>query len=434
MLGKEEMCKVNKDPRAPGSSVKKAGNTGKKSKRRLSLIWKKMKGKDGQEREFFSEQRIYYEKVADHYHICRSLAAVALAAVMILICLMSYSFLEQNQFRYLYKIWKINPVSLDKQYNDISYAAGNGAKFAFYKDDLAVIEGGKISVYDLSGDRRFRAEAPNSAQAFAASEKYIALYTPGDKRIAMYDSFSCVYEHTFSYPIRLAAVSDSGKFAICMREEERIVVEVYNQNSVKELSVSFDKDTVIYDLDLSPNGGKLAITTIEGGTSPGAGNYYSEFSLWDISSEKELYQEQISGKKPIATSFFDNTRMYFAAEENIIFCQTSGKVLQKVTAPAQATVVSDKKSLAVSDRSSVVTVYSAKGEKQTEFSLSEKILGLKIRNGECYLLSGKTIAVYNDDGERKGICEINSGVLDFFIPDDGSLLICYLSETKRIVP
>ena len=434
MLGEEEMRKVNKDPRVSASPVKKAGKSGRKMKRRISLIWQKMKGAGKEDAEFFSEQRIYYEKIADQYHICRSIAALALAAVMILICVMSYTFLEQNQFRYLYKIWKINPVSLNKQYNDISYAAGNGAKFAFYKDDLAVIEGGKISVYDLSGDRRFRAEAPNSAQAFAASDKYVALYTPGDKRIAIYDSFSSVYEHTFSYPIRLAAVSDSGKFALCLREEERIVVEVYNQNSVKELSVPFDKDTVIYDLDLSPNGSKLAITTIEGGTSPGAGNYYTEFSLWDISSEKELCQEQISGKKPIATSFFDNMRMYFAAEGKIIFCQTSGKVLQTVTTPAQSTVVSDKKSLAVSDCTSVVTVYSAKGEKQTEFSLSEKILGLKIRDGECYLLSGKTISVYDDDGERKSICEIKSGVLDFFIPDDGSLLICYLSETKRIVP
>ena len=425
---------MNKDPRIPVSSAKKTGNNKRKLKRKIALIWRKMKGNGNPDKEFFSEQRMYYEKIAGRYHICRSLAALALAAVMILICVMSYSFLEQNQFRYLYKAWKINPVSLDKQYNDIAYAAGNGAKFAFYKDDLAVIEGGKISVYDLSGDRRFRAEAPNSAQAFAASDKYVALYTPGDKRFVIYDSFSSVYEHAFSYPIRLAAVSDSGKFAVCMKEEERIVVEVYNQNSVKELSVSFNKDTVIYDLDLSPGGGKLAITTIEGGTSPGAGNYYTKFSLWDIFSEKELYQEQIAGKKPIATSFFDNTRMYFAAEESIIFCQTNGKVLQTVTTPTQATVVSDKKSIAVSDCSSVVTVYSTKGEKQAEISLSEKILGLKIRNGECYLLSGKAIAVYDDDGERKSVCEIKSGVLDFFIPDDGSLLICYLTETKRIVP
>ena len=332
------MCKVNKNPHVSGSPAKKTGLNEKKMRRRIALIWRKIKGRSGQDKEFFSEQRIYYEKIADQYHICRSLAALALAAVMILICLMSYSFLEQNQFRYLYKIWKINPVSLDKQYHDIAYAAGNGAKFVFYKDDLAVIEGGKISVYDLSGDRRFRAEAPNSAQAFAASDKYVALYTPGDKRFAMYDSFSSVYEHTFSYPIRLAAVSDSGKFAVCMKEEERIVVEVYNQNSVKELSVSFDKDTVIYDLDLSPGGGKLAITTIEGGSTPGAGNYSTKFSLWDVSSEKELFQEQITGKKPIATSFFDNTRMYFAAEESIIFCQTNGKVLHTVTTPAQATV------------------------------------------------------------------------------------------------
>ena len=414
--------------------MKKAIKKGRWLPRLASFLLRKKKSANGKENEFFSEQRIYYEKIADEYHILRSIAALLLAAVMIFIGLMSYSFLEQNQFKYLYKAWKINPVSLDKQYNDIAYAAGNGAKFVFYKDDLAVIEGGKISVYDLSGDRRFRAEALNSAQAFAFSEKYVALYTPGDKRFSMYDSFSSVYEHAFAYPIRFAAVSDSGKFALCLREEERIVVEVYNQNSVKEFSTALAKDAVIYDLDLSPNGDRLAITTIEGGSLPGAGNYHTDFSLWDVSSGKQLFHERISGKKPVSTSFFDNMRMYFAAEGTVIFCQTSGKVLQTVAVPTQCKVVSDKKSIAVSDGVSSVVVYSVKGEKRTEISLDEKILDLKIRDGSCYIFSGKNISVYDDSGQKTGDCEIKSGVLDFFIPDDGSILICYVSETKRIVP
>ncbi len=425
---------MNENRRAPDPPVKKTVRKKKSLPRWLAFLLKKKKGAGGQNAEFFSEQRIYYEKIADEYHILRSLAALLLAALMVLIGLMSYSFLEQNQFKYLYKVWKINPVSLDKQYNDIAYAAGNGVKFVFYKDDLAVIEGGKITVYDLSGDRSFRAEALNSAQAFAYSDKYVALYTPGDKRFAMYDSFSEVYEHTFEYPVRLAAVSDSGKFAVCLREEERIVVEVYNQNSVKEFSATLAKDAVVYDLDLSPNGDRLAITTIEGGNSPGAGNYHTDFSLWDVSSEKQLFHERISGKKPVATSFFDNMRMYFAAEGTVIFCQTGGKVLQTVTAPMQCKVVSDRKSIAVSDGVSGVTVYSAKGEKRTEFSLAEKIFDLKIKDGSCYVFSGTSISVYDGDGMKQGDCQISSGALDFFIPDDGSILVCYISETKRIVP
>ena len=36
--------------------------------------------------------------------------------------------------------------------------------------------------------------------------------------------------------------------------------------------------------------------------------------------------------------------------------------------------------------------------------------------------------------EKKGTYEIRSGALDFFPLADGSILVCYVSETKRIVP
>ena len=415
------------------ASVKKTGPNGKKPRRRIRFHLRKKKH-DTETMACFSENRLYYERTADRFHILRTLAALALAAVMIVTGFMSYGFLVDNQFQYLYKIWKINPVSLGKQYNDISYAAGNGAGFVIYKNDLAIIESGKLTVYDMSGDRCFRAEAPNSAQAFAVSDKYLALYTPGDKRIAIYDSFSSVYEHSFAYPIRLAAVSDSGKFALCLREEERVVVEVYNQNSVKEFSVSLAENAVIYDLDLSPNGDKLAITTIEGGDAFGAGNYYTDFTLWDVSSDKQLFYERVSAQKPVSTAFFDNSRIYFATEGSVIFCQTSGKKLQTVSDVVHALVACDGKNVAVSDGSSHVVVYSSRGEMKTEISISEKIIDLQIKNGSCYTFSNKSASVYDADGQLKSTSAIRSGALDFFVLADKSLLICYVSETKRIVP
>ena len=392
------------------------------------------KRRDALDTENISESRLYYGHLANMYHKVRTLSILLLAAVILLSCTMTYSFLADNQFLYLYKIWKINPVSIGVQYRDISYAAGNGANFIFYKNDLAVVEGGKIAVYDLTGDRRFRAEAPNSAQASAVSEKYFALYTPGDKRFAIYDSFSEIYDHVFPYPIRLAAVSDSGRFALCLREEERIVIEVYDQNTAKEFSVPLDEHTVVYGLELSPNGDKLALTTIEGGDLLGAGNYYTQFSLWDVSSGKMLFSEKLDGKKPVAASFFDNTRLFFAAQGSVIFCQTNGKKTETVTAPASCTVAADGKTVAVSDGASLVTLYSSKGEKMTEFSLSEKIFSLKVKNGCCYVFSGRSISVYAGDGSCTGTCTVGTGVLDFFPLDDGSLLVCYVSETKRIVP
>ena len=213
-------------------ALRKSANIKRKRRIRFHFGKKKMT----QNGELFSDNRMYYENLADKYHTVRSLTALLLVLVIFAFCSLTYSFLTDNQFRYLYKIWKINPVSIGAQYQDISYAAGNGAKFIFYKNDLAVIESGKIAVYDLTGDRQFREEAPNSAQAFAVSDKYLALYSPGEKGFSLYNSFSCVYANTFPGSLRAAAVSDSGKFAVCYKENEKNIIEVYQKNFKKEFS------------------------------------------------------------------------------------------------------------------------------------------------------------------------------------------------------
>ena len=205
---------------------------------------------------------MYYEKLADKYHVFRNAASILLTAWMILRTVLTYGAVQDDSVNYLNKVLKINPANIDSQYHTISYAAGNGASFAFYKNDLAVIGEGKIAVYDLTGDRRFHEQAKHSAKAFAVSDKYIALYSPGEKGFSLYNSFSCVYETDFPGTVWTAAVSDSGKFAVCFKENERNIVEVYHESFKKAFSFSLSAEQIIYSMALSPDGDKLAVTTM----------------------------------------------------------------------------------------------------------------------------------------------------------------------------
>lgn len=374
---------------------------------------------------------MYYEKLADKYQVLRSLTAFFLAVWMILGTVFAYVMISNDGFRYVHKFLKINPANLDSRYNTIAYAAGNGASFAFYKDDLAVIGEGKLAVYDLTGDLRFHAQTKHSAKAFAVSDKYIALYSPGEKEFSLYNSFSCVYEHSFSGALRAAAVSDSGKFAVCLKENAKNTVEVYQKNFKKEFSFSLAEEKIIYNMALSPNGDKLAVTTI----SMKDGVYTSEFTVYDVSSEKIIAQETVNGKKPIATAFFDNGRILFAVEGTLFFYQANGKKTATVALPAETyTVYRDGDEVSLLLNTSAVVGYSSKGALLTSFSPKERVLSLKVRNGITYILSDKTLEIYEKDGASKKSFEVRSGVKDFFVLDDGSLLICYISETERIIP
>ncbi|MBQ3489118.1 MAG: hypothetical protein IJA86_00825 [Clostridia bacterium] len=404
----------------------------RKTRKKIFLQKKKRKADlEAEFREKFSENRMYYEKLADKYHVFRSLTAFLLAIWMVCGAVFAYSMILNDGFRYVHKVLKINPANLDARYHTISYAAGNGASFAFYKDDLAVIGEGKLAVYDLSGDLRFHAQAKHSSKAFAVSDKYLALYSPGEKGFSLYNSFSCVYEHSFPGAIRTAAVSDSGKFAVCFKENEKNTIEVYHKNFKKAFSLSLPAENIIYSLALSPNGDKLAVTTI----SMKGGIYGSEFTVYDVSSKKMIVKEKADGKKPIAASFFDNGRIFFAAEGILFFYQANGKNAETVTLPSSSyAVFRDGNEISLLCDSSHVYGYSSKGALLTDFPVKERIFDVKVRDGRYYILSDRTVEVYEKDGVRIKTCEIRSGAKDFFVLDDRSLLICYISETKRILP
>jgi len=403
-------------------------NGRKKPRKRIRLRIRKKSDEDIQN---FSENRMYYEKLADKYHVVCILASCLLAVWMVLRTILTYGPIQEDALLYLNKILKINPANLDAKYNTISYAAGNGASFAFYKNDLAVIGEGKIAVYDLMGDRRFHAQANHTAKAFAVSDKYLALYSPGEKGFSLYNSFSCVHEHTFPGVLRAAAVSDSGKFAVCYKENEKNIIEVYQKNFKKELSFSLDEKNIIYSMALSPNGDKLAVTAI----SMQNGVYSSEFTVYDVSSGKMLVCEKADGKKPIAASFFDNGRIFFAAEGSLFFYQANGKKTETVSLPFETyTVFRDGNEISLLFGANRVCRYSFRGALLTEFALNERVFSLKVRNGVSYVLSDRSVSIYGKDGKTLKNCPIRSGVKDFFVLDDGSLLICYISETERIVP
>ena len=198
-------------------------NGGKRPRRRIRL---RIRRKSDEDIQNFSENRMYYEKLADKYHVICVVLSCFLTVWMILRTILTYGPIQDDALLYLNKILKINPANLDAKYNTISYAAGNGVSFAFYKNDLAVIGEDKITVYDLTGERQFHAQAKNSAKAFAVSDKYLALYSPGEKGLSLYNSFSCVREHTFPGALRAAAVSDSGNLAVCYKENEKNIIEV----------------------------------------------------------------------------------------------------------------------------------------------------------------------------------------------------------------
>ena len=388
-----------------------------------------MKRKSDALRKNFSEKRMYYEKMADKYHILQYVAGFLTVIFAVCTLVFGYRSMLGDSFRYLWKTLSMNPVSLDARYEDVSYAVGSGVNFTFFKEDLAVIGDGKTMVYSLAGDLRFRHNTNNNGTAYDACGKYIAVYTPGAKGLCIYNSFGCVFEKIFKTPIRSVAVSDCGKFAVCFKGAEDTVIEVFDENFRSETVFSV-KNGVPYDMDFSPNGDKLILTSL----ATLSGSYYTALTVFDVSAERIVAEEKIDGKKPISTGFFDDGRFYAAVQGSVFFYHANAKLSQTVSLPqSDFSVTADRSVLLVLRNASEVSVYSKKGDLKEEFSLSENVFTLKTDGCFYYTMSDEKLTVYDTDGEILTQEQLRSGVLDFFILSDGSILVCYVSETDRIV-
>lgn len=387
-----------------------------------------MKRKDAL-RKNFSEKRMYYEKLADKYHILQYIVGFLTVAFAVCSILFGFRLMRGDSFRYLWKTLSANPVSLDAGYEDISYAVGSGVNFTFFKDDLAVVGDGKAMVYSLSGDLRFRHNANSTGATYAVSEKYIAVYTPGAKGLCVYNSFGCVWEKNFKMPIRSVAVSDGGKIAVCFKDTEYTRIEVFDADFRSQAVFSIP-DVVPYDLDLSPNGDKLVLTSL----ATLSGSYHTALTVFDVSSEKIIAEEKIDGKKPVSTGFFEDGRFYAAVQGNIFFYQSNAKASAVAALSGEDySVTAERDMLVVLQGTSKVFVYSKKGDLKNQFSLAEKVFTLKTDGRYYYTMSDEKMTVYHEDGEILVAEQIPSGVLDFFVLSDGSILICYVSETDRMI-
>ncbi len=376
----------------------------------------------------FSESRMYYEKLADKYHIVKYVFIFIFIIFILLMCFFGYQNMSGDHFRYLIKKLDINPLSLDSKYDDISYATGTGVNFSLFKGDLAIAGEKKISLYNLAGDLLFREQIESGNANVVSSEKYMAVYISGSKNLALYNSFSCVAKTAFEDPIVCASLSDSGYIAVCLKNTSISTVYIYDRNFELIDSKSFG-GAVIYDLDFCNKNNRIAITSLATNT----GAYFTEVSVWDFQNDKIVLNEKIDNKKPIAASFFSDGRLCVAVNGALSFYQENGKSIESIIIDneQQKMIFCDNQVIVLSNGLHI-SIYTSSGKERSAFSVSDKILSLKTDGEYLYILSDSAVSVYDEDGKQNISCPISAGVLDFFILEDQSLLLCYKSETKRI--
>ncbi len=370
---------------------------------------------------------MYYRKSADKYGILTVPLMILLAVFAILMIVFGHRALRPVNLRYMTKYFDINPFTLDEKYHDIAYAVGGGSEFAFYHDDLAVLGEGKLALYDLAGDLVFRTDIEKGTPSAEASGKYLAAFVAGKNTLTWFHSFGKAHETSFSSPISNVTVSANGVTAVCLKEKDGDTVTILNDR-FEEVTSLIPEKGIIMDMALSADGKTLYTLSLTGAV----GSYLTRLDIWDLKKEEVDYTESFSGRKPLAVEVFSDGRFVVLLDRLAVFYTESGKKKEAVSLASDIIryhIDGSRLLLLTSDR---LTLLERDGKEKCAVAVSEHVLEAKLFEDHIYLLSENAVLLYDEKGELLSEASVPSGALELFVPNDGSILLCYTSETKRI--
>ena len=380
------------------------------------------------EDEIFSENGIYYKKLADKYHIAGIVVLVLAAVFLFAMLFTGHRALRRDNFRYLVKYLGVGPLSLDTRYSDVVYAAGGGVKFTMYRGDLAVIGDGRTVLYNLAGTALFRENEPSGTTAYAVGG-YLAVYVPGGETLSLYNSYSRVHTASFENPIGLVTVAENGAFAVYGKKNAVSVVSVFDSD-FREV-YTWESEELVYDLALSADGKTLAVLTL----SSAGGAYSSTLTVKNTRADSIVTEERFDGKKPVAVRFFSDGRFMAAVDGTLNFYRAGGARAQTVSLSAGVSKYeTNENHIAVLLSASEAVIYTSRGTEGARIALPGNALDVCLSGDLAAFLSENAVFLYRTDGALITTFSAESGVLDFFILDDGSVLLCYASVTERLVP
>lgn len=206
-------------------------------------------------------QNQHYEAVSARLGILQVLLYLSLFAFVVLAFISNTELITYRNFYYFFKDLNTSFESISVYNEDsVSYSTADEQSFAVYRNGLAVAGNTSVTVFTETGRQTLSQTIAYQNPIAKGAGKFLLVYELGGTKYSLYNSNAQIYSGTSAFPIRNAAVSDSGMFAIVSSSEEYTsVVSLYSSNFF--LINRYNKNGYVMDVDLNADGSEIAVLT-----------------------------------------------------------------------------------------------------------------------------------------------------------------------------
>lgn len=328
--------------------------------------------------------------------------------------------------------------------NTISIMGNGGYPIEIYGTE-ALDTVSKGSYYYLLTDSRLSAFSNNGKEIYSyvhgfenpvlsSSDTRALLFNQGSDTAEVYNLNKKICTITTEMPIITASITRSGRFAIATYSDAYTSsVNVYDKNG-RQIFVWNSANDTINNVCLSPNGKKLAVSVL----NATGGQLYSKVMIFEFDSANPVHSYNLSSDIIIS---LENIGKYLWAVTSSGAIDITWSDYQHTDISAELELYMFRKSsseiLMVFNRASDksdnrIMLFSASGEKISEFTFDGLISDIQYAHGHIYCISETNASLFDKNGKlfRSAICDY--GAKRLAVTGSHSLVTITDSNIKKL--
>lgn len=360
-----------------------------------------------------------------------SLIGTAVVLGIVVIVLFSYYYINRNFSGY-------------DIVNERARKDSNGVTYVPYQGNLLKYSRDGISALDASGETLWNGGFEMEQPMVNVSGDYVVVADIGAKKFYVYNGEDSGVEMETALPIGRAKVSESGKAAVLLQDEDSDVISIYDPYSAAdpldvEIPTNVVEDGYPLDFDISPDGSSVVIAymLVENGTMQ---NKVCFYNFTEVGQDQNMLVGGMAFEDKMIS------RIGFLTEDKVaIFSEDGFTLFENMKKPEQVFEKSfeqeiksadfdDKNIMVVTGKTGnadgqTLYLYNFRGKEELVQDINCQYSNLYMSEGEVIFTDDQSCHIIRKNGKVKFSFEFGKKC-DYFLPASRDNQYYYLDEAS----
>ena len=209
--------------------------------------------------EISAPQNEYYEAVSERFGLLQVFLYLVLLAFVAVSFLTNTDLITYQNLYYFVKDLNATTETVDVLHSDaVSYPTDASQSFALYRQGLAVAGNTSVTVFTAGGRQTISKNVQYQNPVAVGTGKYLLVYELDGTQYSLYNSYTQIHSGKTDMPIRCAAMSECGMYAI-VTDSEQYASTVRLYSSDFELLNQYRYNSYVTDVCIDEKGSYISM-------------------------------------------------------------------------------------------------------------------------------------------------------------------------------